>query len=205
MSGGGTPSGLTAPELDAARWFALARRDLARAEAAAQDDAEAAVFFFRQSAEKALKAALVRAGTAFGRTHSLDRLLVLAGRLDPGFLDCPGDPERVSAYVARFRYSAEDGMDGATAEDVAAARLVATWLAETAERRLAGPVADLAAQILAGRTARRWAGDGCIAVRADFRVPCGTIGGVASYGPRSHRDGYRRHSCSLTRTRRARS
>jgi HEPN domain-containing protein len=138
-------------ELRAARWYALALRDRQRASDAAAGDPEAAVFFYQQAAEKALKAVLVRADQAFGRTHSLDRLLVLAGRLDPAFLRCPGDPERVSAYATRFRYPAEDGDDSAHEEDVAAARTVADWLVTAAGEGLAGPVADLAGRMAADR------------------------------------------------------
>jgi HEPN domain-containing protein len=138
--------------LRAARWLAHALRDHARAAGLAQaGDAELAVFCHQQAAEKALKAVLVAAGEAFERTHSLDRLLVRVGRLAPGFLECPGDPERVTAYVSRFRYPDEAGEDVATAEDVAAAQLVSDWLVERAKAQLAGDVADWADRILAER------------------------------------------------------
>ncbi len=150
MSGAAPPIGV----LRAARWLAHAMRDRDRAEdLAARGDPELALFCWQQAAEKALKAVLVAAGAPFERTHSLDRLLVRAGRLDAGFLDCPGDPERVSAYVSRFRYPDELGDDAATPEDVEAARLVSAWLVAAAEARLAGPVAELAARIRAGHGA----------------------------------------------------
>ena len=136
----------------AARWLAHAQRDRARADAMAATDAELSVFCFQQAAEKALKAVLVAAGEPFGRTHSLDRLLVRVGRFAPEFLACPGDPERVSSFVSRFRYPDEGGDDLADPEDVAQARRVAEWLVATAERHLTGPVGELARRILADLT-----------------------------------------------------
>lgn len=141
----GQPPGV----LRAARWLAHAQRDRARAGTMAQSDPELAVFCFQQAAEKALKAVLAEAHEGFERTHSLDRLLVRVGRFAPEFLECPGDPERVSAFVSRFRYPDEGGDDLAAPEDVAAARLVSEWLVTAAERRLQGAVSDLAVRILA--------------------------------------------------------
>jgi HEPN domain-containing protein len=142
----------TERELDAARWLATARRDFERAEAVVRTpDPEAAVFFFQQAAEKALKAVLWAEGISFPYTYSIDRLLVLLSARHPGLLRCPGNPERVSGYATRFRYPSPDGHDLARAEDVAEAALVATWLLRECTAALAGTVSDLAAEIEAER------------------------------------------------------
>lgn len=136
----------------AARWLARALKDLANGhDLAARGEGELAVFCFQQAAEKALKAVLIDAQVGFERTHNLAALLVPVARLEAGFLDCPGELDRVSGHATRFRYPVDGGPDYASDEEVAAGRLVADWLVARAEARLAGPVADLARQILAGR------------------------------------------------------
>lgn len=143
------PTGEPPTVLRAARWLAHAPRDRSRATSLASTDAELAAFRFQQAAEKARKGVLVAVQEGFERTHSLDRLLVRAGRFAPEFLDCPGDPERVTAFVSRLRDPDEGGDDLVTAEDVAAARLVSERLVDAAKHRLAAPMADLAMRILA--------------------------------------------------------
>lgn len=142
-------SGQPAGVLRAARWLAHAQPDRARAGAMAGSDPELAVFCVQQAADKALKAVPVKAHEGFERTHSLDRLLARVGRCAPDALECPGDPERVSASVRRFHYPDEGGDDLAVPEDIAAAHLVSECLVAAAERRQQGAVTDPALHILA--------------------------------------------------------
>ena len=65
-------------------------------------------FHAQQSAEKALKALLIRHQVAFGKTHDLGELLQLAEAEAAGISQTLADAETLTPYAVQTRYPTED-------------------------------------------------------------------------------------------------
>jgi HEPN domain-containing protein len=65
-------------------------------------------FHAQQTAEKALKALLIRHAIEFRKTHSIGELLRLAEPVAPGLADTLVESRELTPYAARARYPGED-------------------------------------------------------------------------------------------------
>jgi HEPN domain-containing protein len=112
-----------------ARWLDKASRDLDLALDLLREDRpypEAICFHAQQAAEKYLKAYLTWHEVEFPKTHAIEKLLRLAGSIDPGLPRSLDEATALSAYAIEVRY-ADDAMQvgrGDAEQAVEHARLV---------------------------------------------------------------------------------
>lgn len=89
-------------------WIGKAEDDyiVARREARARQNPvyDAACFHAQQCAEKYLKARLVEAGTAFGKTHNLLALLGLVLPIEPGWVVLQTRLTALNVFAIDYRY-----------------------------------------------------------------------------------------------------
>lgn len=115
-------------------WLRKAEGDLRSAECLLevnQEDYFTAAFHAQQAAEKFLKAFLVRHQVAFAKTHDIDLLLGLAGKVDPSLKEELCSAAMLTPFGVEFRYPGEEIADFETAQQaVMEAKRVKTVILE---------------------------------------------------------------------------
>lgn len=95
-------------------WLAKAESDMHVAEHVLdfeQEDYFVAAFHAQQAAEKFLKAFLVRHQIPFPKTHDIERLLGLAGQVDPSIASELAPAWMLTPFGVEFRYPSEETAD----------------------------------------------------------------------------------------------
>ncbi len=123
-------------EAEAARWLRFAREDLQTAQMLLRDRASLvprhACWLAQQSAEKAIKALLVRADVDFPRTHDLDRLWQLLSPAERAAIPSH-ELSSLSEWAVESRYPGD--WPDAQAVDAASAAIAALEIFEAVAGR----------------------------------------------------------------------
>jgi len=91
-------------------WLTKALRDLKAAKTLSADPKpllDAAIFHCQQAAEKAVKGYLVYRDIRFLKTHDVRSLVMAAASVEPSFSSWLRVGEKLTPYIAEFRYPAE--------------------------------------------------------------------------------------------------
>jgi HEPN domain-containing protein len=92
---------------EAKRWMIKAWRDWEMAKRAANGTPpfyDVAVYHCQQAAEKAVKAFLVYHEKPYEKTHDIEVLIDLAGKVNSGFHTLADAADALTPYATRFRY-----------------------------------------------------------------------------------------------------
>jgi HEPN domain-containing protein len=123
----------------AADWLEHAESDLAVARAAVGQRGvlpQQVAFHAQQAVEKALKAALVRAGVDFPRTHDLQELVELVAETDHPLPDELLEAVSLTPFAVQHRYPGEEDPPGE--EEIRSALALADKAVAWARERLQG-------------------------------------------------------------------
>lgn len=89
---------------EAARWLAVAAKDLKSARLLAGEVPTGSVFHSQQAAEKSAKAFLALHDVPFRRTHDLQELGNQCAEVDPSLADVLVEADSLTDYAVIFRY-----------------------------------------------------------------------------------------------------